>query len=391
MPTPNEGGDSQNQDPTVANQSQSGKPAPKRDPVLSARDRLLEDMDAQITERRAAENEEFLRGADPRAAAFYAEMQSEAAGLSRSADETQGNDPSADVEGRPITEEPPRDDRGRFTAQVQADGSDPLADYVVREAGKPPMFKTIVDGQVRLIPLETARAQLQKHLVADQRLEQAANRRKELSTWETQLRQKEAALNSQSRPAAPVDDKALETEAVELVRSLVSDPEVVAAQKLAKTLAKVRGTAPAVDVNAISRQAAQVAKQELAAENIKRALTTGLSEFQKSYPEIVEGSELYLVADRKTTAIAEEHPDWSPGQVMMEAGRLTREWVAELSGKPVGKTVVQMSQSRQQLKQSLKPMPSARSARPAAAADANEEPSAQDVLAEIRKSRGQYN
>ena len=380
---------SQIQDEGLANRTPIGKPVPKRDPVLSARDKMLEDIDAQIVARREAENAEFLRGADPRAAAFYAEMQAESAGATQSADETQTAEPSADVESRPIAE-PVRDEKGRFTAQVQADGTDPLADWIVRE-GDQPMFKTIVDGKVRLIPLETARAQLQKHLVADTRLEQATLRRRELDAREAQLRQREqAALTSRAQPQPAVDDKALEAESIELVRSLVNEPETVAAQKLAKTLAKVRATAPVVDVNAISRQAALVAKQELAAENNARALSTGLSEFQKSYPDIVEGSELYWIADRKTTAIAEEHPDWTPGQVMMEAGKRTMEW---WTGKPApaakGSPVVQLSQDRQQRKENLRPMPTSRSARPAPASDPNEGTSPQDALADIRKARGQ--
>lgn len=376
---------SQNQPTSVAKDPKTGQFVAKRDPVLSARDQLLEQMDAQIAERRVEDDQEYLRSADPRAAAIYAEMGRESRGEPVSVDST---DAAAGQEAQPITQ----DVEGAEAAaarQVQVDntGADPLAEYVVREGGKP-MFKTLVDGQVKLIPLETARVQLQKHLAADIRLDQATQRRKELDARERQLNATAAQLATRTaQPVVPVDDAALEKESVELVRSLVNEPEAVAAKKLATTLTKIRAATPQIDVNAVARQAATVARQEIAAEDKAKALNSGFDEFTKSYPDIAADSDLFALADRKTNAIASEHPDWSPGQVMMEAGKQTRNWVAGISGKPVS-TVASLS-TRQQVKQTLKPMPQSRAARPAPAQDANEGTSPQDVMADIRKARGQ--
>jgi len=101
--------------------------------------------------------------------------------------------------------------------------------------------------------------------------------------------------------------------------------------------------------------------------------------------------DLYAFADRKTTAIAEEHPEWDPAQVMLEAGKQTREWVAKLSGKtaPTTSSAVADIAKRQQLKQKLTPMPQARSARPAPLEDPNADDSPADYMAAIRKARGQ--
>lgn len=369
----NEGADtsvSQNQNQPVA------KVVPKRDPFIESREAMMARLDEQIVEARSQDDETFFQSADPRAIALAAEMGRESRGEQISADSRQGRQQAAAVEADPVTQEADPD------PAVEATQIDPLEDFIVRQPGKAPMFKTVVNGRVILMPLEAARTQLQKHAAADAR-------HQNLNARERQLTEREQALLRAPAPVVDtVDDATFESEAQGLVRSLLSDPEAVAAKKMAATLKKLRGS-PQVDVNMVAHRAAAVARQEIAAEGTSKALATGLSKFQQAYPEMTEGSELYLIADRKTTAIAEENPDWTPEQVMLEAGKQTRDWVTSIGGKPAPKTVVKLSQERQQLKQNLKPMPQARSARPAAAQDANAAESPQDVMAEMRKARGQ--
>jgi hypothetical protein len=232
------------------------------------------------------------------------------------------------------------------------------------------------------VPLETARTQLQKHLSAEESWSRVNARKKELD-------EREAALRAQP-VIQPVDDASIDTDATDLVRSLLSDPEAVAAKKMAATLRKIRqGATPQIDINAVATRAAHVARREIAAEDTITALATGLTKFQQDYPEMTEGSELYLIADRKTETIAAEHPEWKPEQVMFEAGKQTRDWVKSMGGKPAQTTVVKLTGTRQQVKEGLKPMPQSRSARPVAAQDDNADQSPQDAMAEIRKSRGQ--
>jgi hypothetical protein len=374
---------SQNGNQGVANQNQGVKTPPKRDPVLTARDEMLARLDEQIIESRSADDETFFQTADPRALAMAVEMGRESRGEQISSDSRQGRQQAAREEVAPVTQEAEPEPTAKRRTQVDEQGRDPLEDFIVREDGRAPMFKTIVNGQVRLVPLETARTQLQKHLSA----EVFFNKRK------GELDAREQALNTRAAQPVmqPADDASIDTDATDLVRSLLSDPEAVAAKKMAATLRKIRqGATPQIDINAVGQLAANVARREIAAEDTQKALTSGLSKFQSTYPEISEGSELYLIADRKTEAIAEEHPEWSPEQVMLEAGKQTRDWVKSLgqvAGKRTG--VVQLSDTRQQLKQNLKPMPQSRSARPAPAQDDNADQSPQDAMAEIRKSRGQ--
>src|SRR5271165_5702254 len=218
------GAASQNVDPALQKDNIASRVPIER--PKSARDLLLEDIDAKIEAKRQEDDDYVLNSGDTRAVMMAAEMRREAA-------------------GKPIRSDQPRDADGRYTADAGEGGdpysegnadveredpvapaTDPLEEYVVREAGKPPMFKALVDGKVRLIPLEQARAQLQKHVAAEQRLEQATARGKELDARERALKAREAARVAPPTPVIPAyDDASLDADSKEIVRSLLSDSE----------------------------------------------------------------------------------------------------------------------------------------------------------------------
>jgi hypothetical protein len=379
-------------DPALAESTSSVKKVPQRDPKLVERDTLLADMDAKIEAARAAENEAFLRdsGADPQRLMLARQMEREANGEATIADGAQAEeleDGAQFVE--PIRQAAPEK---REAQRISNKGDDPLGDFVIRVNGKP-MFKTLVDGQEKLIPLDTARAQLQKHLSADIRLQQAATRNKELDNRAAVLRATEERLKHQA--AAParqaVDDATLDTEAVELVRSLVSEPEDKAAARLAKTLKTIRqASVPQIDVDGIVKRAGDEAEARIVARDNEKAMGSGFKAFETAYPDIVADPDLFASADRRTDAIAQEHPEWAPEQVMVEAGRQTHEWMKSI-GIPV-RAVPNGGQSpsnRQQRKEGLRPMPTPRQARPAQAPEQSDRQSPSDAVAEMRKARGQ--
>src|SRR5882762_3575926 len=142
MPTEN-GGESQNEDQAVAFRDQNGKPA-KRDPVLSARDLMLAEMDEKIIESRANDDETFFQTADPRALVLAAEMGRESRGEQVSTDSRQGRNAAAGEEAEPISQDVREAPADQVATRVDARGQDPLEDYIVREAGKVPMFKTVI-------------------------------------------------------------------------------------------------------------------------------------------------------------------------------------------------------------------------------------------------------
>jgi hypothetical protein len=389
---------SQSQGATLDSEGNPVQGAPRqpgKDPKLSEREALMAKIDAQIVASRVEDDKKFFASADvdPRAAALAADMAREARGEQTVAERVRAGDPTAAViEDADSGAGDAAEATAREAVRISNKGTDPLGEYVVRVEGKP-MFKTLVDGKEVLVPLDRARAQLQKHLAADIRLQQVSERQKQLDAREQSIRTVEATLKTRSAhpsATAPVlDDQSLDTEAVELVRSLVSEPEGKAAARLAKTLKSIRASQPQVDVGSIVKQASDEAVRTIAARDNDKALGDGFSQFTKDYPDIAGDSDLFALADRKTTAIAEENPTWTPGQVMLEAGKQTREWMKNLGVPVKGATPADAPNNRQQRKQNLVPMPQPRSVRPAPTEAEEGEQTPLNALAEIRKSRGQ--
>jgi len=377
---------SQNQEPALANEGLESKTAIK---PVSEREALLATLDRRIEESRVQDDETFLRSGDPRAAMLAAEMGREARGEKIQADSPR----EADVEQEPEDDAPAA--QAAKAVRVSTKGVDPLAEYIVRDEAGKAMFRAVVDGQVHLIPVDKARAQLQKHIAADSRLQHAAERQAQLDVRERQIQATEATLKlraaQRQAEATPIDDESLDRETNDLVRALVSRPEAEAAKQMAALMKKVRqASPPQIDIDAIVSVAVTKAKQEIAAESEQKALTVGLKQFTRDYPDIAADSELFATADRKTTAIAQEHPEWSISEVMMEAGKQTRAWLKSIGVSTPDAATTSQPSRRQEEKSKLTPMPASRIARPATAAD---DPNAPDdpsgYLASLRKARGE--
>ena len=395
-PTLESGGAAHNEAAAVDTAPPAKAKGPGRDPVLTARDELLARMDEQIVQERAAEHERFLASSDvdPRAAALAAAMAKEARGEAIATDKGHRNleQGAEELEDGAASVQPFKDEaerKAKEAVRISHKGEDPLGDYVVRVDGKP-MFRTTVDGQEKLIPLDAARAELQKHIAANIRLQSAAARQKELDAREAALRKREATPVKAHPSATPVDETAL---AREVVRSLVTETEEQAAAKLAKTFKTIRQAAtPQIDLNQVREVAATTARQTVAVERTQAAFQDGFTQFQKDYPEIAKDSDLFALADKRSETIGNEHPDWTPEAVMKEAGRQTREWMKAMGFTPSapknGTPPASTDPIRQQRKDNLVPVPQPRSARPAVA-EAEEDNSPTGTLAEIRKSRGQ--
>lgn len=371
----------------------------QREGVLVQRDALLNDLDARIEARRQEEAKEFARqmdidpnSVDPRAAA-----------LVRAAELEQGRQPAA---VRPA--EARRDAVPLAVAEAAATAAlrgqpDPLADFIVVREGKP-MLRLVVDGKEETVPLDQARATVQKASAVETRFRQAAAIKRDLDAREAALRTREAARPAQAQPAAvaPKPAQAIDfgAEAQGLVHSLLTEDEGKATARMKGVLEKIAARGPTIDPSAIVQEAAGVAVKTIAARDYNKALVDGLTEFETKYRAVAEDSDLRALADSKTTAIANEHPDWTPSQVMLEAARLVDErFLAPTRGgqpAPAGEAVpmpkVDVSRN-QQRKDDLVPMPQARSG-VAATVGVAEEPmderqSAAEALADIRKSRGQ--
>jgi multidrug efflux pump subunit AcrA (membrane-fusion protein) len=256
-----------------------------------------------------------------------------------------------------------------------------------------------VNGQERLVPLDQAKAQLQKQIAAEVRLQQAAERNKQLDVREAQIRQSEAALQAKLQqmttpPSSPArddaDDADLEKESRDVVSGLFRGTEDEAAANLAKLLKGTRSRAPQtpqIDPNKLVEQTATVVRKQLSAEQLDRDAREGFAKFSEDYPELLSDPGLFAYADSLTTTIEAEHPEWKPSQVILEAGKRTKAWVDGIKG-PTDDTAAPSTNDRRERKRQLRPMPRPASGRePASQPEAPETPGS--VLAEMRKARGQ--
>lgn len=371
--------DSETLDNGAENSDDRGVPVNPRNAIMDA-------MDARIDEQRLAEMGELTLPESEESPFDEAQLRGE-------------EELEPGLQTQEAMHQPAPEQKDELPAALQ---DDPLADYIVMD-GKAAMFRTKVDGQDRLIPLETARATLQKHVAADIRLQQAAKERKDLEAREEAIRQNEAALNarinskSNSPPSvdSDVSDQDLRKEAQAVVNTLFTGSEDEAVEGLTAFLGKSRqARGPQVDQTEVINQAVARAKAELLADREREALVvkqkdlnTGFEKFSNDYPEIVGDVNLFRYADGMTDTIEAEHPEWAPSQIMAEAGVRTRAWIESLKG-PAPAAKDPAPNDRHNRKRNLTPMPKARSAVQQRQQEAPPETPA-SIIAEMRGARGQ--
>jgi hypothetical protein len=276
-------------------------------------------------------------------------------------------------------------------ADTDVDVEPALPPEVVMQGGKA-MLKLKVDGREKFVPLDSAIATLQKGEAAEVRLQSAAELRKNLDARQAELDAREARLKSQSSAPPAATDADLEAEAQGLVDSLLTDDPKVAAKKLSGVLVKVRQAArPSIDENTLVAKAVQATRQSLRADDHATSLKTGLTKFQAEYSDIASDPMLERVADGKTETIAVEHPEWTPEQVMLEAGKQTREWVQSLRGEAPARQNPKpdLAADRRDRKVGLRPLPQQRTGRPTQAKPADQAETPQSIVAAMRAARGQ--
>lgn len=251
------------------------------------------------------------------------------------------------------------------TEEPDADAKKPTApvlnEHLVEKDGKQ-YVKLKVDGQERLVPFDDAVRNLQKAGAADRRLQEAAERQRQLedrerniAANEQRLQAKLSELHKQPPANAGADpdeqDIALAKKAWE---SMLDGDEEEAPAALARLIAAARSHSPTVDPEAI----AQVALHKIQEREFDKGIEKGKAVFAEEYSDIMADPILFEVANQKTIALQDEHPDWSPEQIILEAGRLTREW--RNGGKQQSSS---SGTERLERKQNLKPMPKATAAR----------------------------
>lgn len=350
---------------------------------VNPRDAILNNIDEQIDQQRHQEQRAFI------------EENAEELGMAPPPPE-----PGPEADGAQAVQamHPPAEPVNPLPENLQ---SHEMADYIVMHDGEPHM-KAKVHGVDKLIPMARVQQQAQKLEAADVSLQTASQMTKDLNQREEWIRQNEAALQNRlaemnTAPPVGVPEEDLVGEAKEIVSTLFQGDEDTAATKLAHLLSRSQApanAAPAIDTTQIANQAAAVAVSQMTERDRNQDALKGLEQFKTEYPEIMADLNLYNMADNMTDVIENEHPDWLPSQLMLEAGRRTRDWLAKQKGETLPGELPQPSitndPTRQERKDNLVRIPN-----PALGAVSPhgeyEEPvqTPNDALHEIRESRGQ--
>jgi hypothetical protein len=387
----------------------------------SPRDVSIAAMSERMEAARVQEVQESIE-ADPGLAANQARIESQIEAANKEAIESgelqpPAEDPDGAASVQPMHQPPAEPKPDALPADLAAD---PLSEYIVMQDGKP-MFSTKVNGQLRLIPLEDARRELQIGTAAAIRMNEATRLHQQVTERAAAVSANEAALAQRvaaapAQPAVPASDLSeddLLDEAKEIFQTAFTGTEEDAAKKLAKTLIKLRGSVtpvaqvqPRVDEGAIVRKAAQAAVGAIQSVEKTKDVRSGYVKFQEDYPDIMGDPVLYKMADDMTDDIEKENPEWPISQVMDEAGKRTRAWVNKLKGvepdpqdpqpQPGSQNIGEPSQPptqthRQDRKSELVRMPqvAAAAVHEQPAEDLDTEQTPQEAFAELKKSRGQ--
>lgn len=259
------------------------------------------------------------------------------------------------------------------------------------EGGEPEpeqdLVTIVVDGEQRQVSRDKVYEQgirtLQKEAAADKRLAEANQRIKEAQEYEARTRAnveaqlRAAQKQSQDAPLSEQQDADIKQRARRIVDKLLDGDEEEATNALADILGRQQATP--VDTNQLVNQVS--AQVQRTAE-----LKAAVSDFRKEYPKIAGDKFLWDRADIESDKVQSEHPDWSPSEILLEAGRRVEDWVKSLAGPADQDSTTQRREGKRDKKRTTETLRQAsiRSEKPAAPRP----PTRSEVVAKMRKSRG---
>jgi hypothetical protein len=362
-----------------------------QDHPLSERDKKRD----EIVARRNAELRQTAAGESPtgeavshqNAADYYnseAEIQSGVA-IENQKEETPTNSP---------------DSLGESGQPQEGPGEDEVQPYYLKDGI--PTVALKVKGETIELPWERVKGIAQKNILAENRLRQAADAERNLVNREELVLQREQELESKSlthlpEPSGVEHNVDLGPLLDETTTALFDGDKKDARATLEKLITAARQPTasrdPALTVQQIEKRATDTAisvlRQEKAAEQqelYKGQLRDGLAQLTEQFPEVMQDDVLFSMVDRRTQDIASEHPDWTPQQVMLSAGKDIQDRIG-LMQKP---TSVAEDPDRQARKEDLRVVPANRvsATQQPAPVSAPIDTSPAGVIARMKSDRG---
>lgn len=242
--------------------------------------------------------------------------------------------------------------------------------------------KVKIDGEEMEVDDEELIRGYQKNQTASRRLEEAAKRAKELDGREAVIRAEEtriAGIEQQIKKTVAHVEEDDSDSGAELKSAInaIYEGDTASAEKLFGKLlqgGRAPATPPAVDLDAIADRAAAKATERITTQR-------AMEKFQQDYQDIVGNTHLAKVAD---SFLEEEVRNKPFAEALEEAGKRTREWLAEITPKPANTPTARGNALAN--KEKVDNLPSQSSVSGAA----NDEPdeSVGDIIRNMRKARG---
>ena len=257
--------------------------------------------------------------------------------------------------------------------------------------------KIKVDGEEVSVPFDDLKSSHQKDKASQKRFEDAAAygrqiqaREEQLNAYVGQLKQQQAA-RQQPPPVQEAAEQGQDDESlVKEYHDALYQDDAAKASQLFKTLTDRGRREPATQnveevVNqvlgkAMAQRQAEQERQHRWAYN--KSLEDAIHEFQEGYPDIAGVPELRAIADNQTVILMEEHPEWTPSQIIKESAEYTRKWVGD-------NTKLTRDNTRAVRKQRIVKQPKAASATSVMTDEDSFSTNPTDIIQEMKEARGQ--
>ena len=257
--------------------------------------------------------------------------------------------------------------------------------------------KIKVDGEEVSVPFDDLKSSHQKDKASQKRFEDAAAygrqiqaREEQLNAYVGQLKQQQAARQQPPTTQEAAQEGQDDQDLVKEYHDALYQDDAAKATQLFKTLTDRGRREPATQnveevVNQVlgramaQRQAEQERQQRWA---YNKSLEDAIHEFQEGYPDIAGVPELRAIADNQTVILMEEHPEWTPSQIIKESAEYTRKWVGD-------NTKLTRDNTRAVRKQKIVKQPKAASATSMMPDEESFATDPTDIIKEMKEQRGQ--
>ena len=257
--------------------------------------------------------------------------------------------------------------------------------------------KIKVDGEEVSVPFDDLKSSHQKDKASQKRFEDAAAygrqiqaREEQLNAYVGQLKQQQAARQQPPPTQEAAQEEQGDQDLVKEYHDALYQDDAAKASQLFKTLTDRGRREPATQnveevVNQVlgramaQRQAEQERQQRWA---YNKSLEDAIHEFQEGYPDIAGVPELRAIADNQTVILMEEHPEWTPSQIIKESAEYTRKWVGD-------NTKLTRDNTRAVRKQRIVKQPKAASATSVMTDEESFSTNPTDIIQEMKEARGQ--